>query len=114
MTQAPPNNPSSSPTTVLGLRYAQALTYAATKHAEQTRKSTPIPYISHLLAVSALVLEAGGDEDLAIAALLHDAPEDQGGQRTLDEIYELFGPRVGTIVEGCSDSLAENPGDKGP
>ena len=114
MTQARPNNPSSSPTTVLGPRYAQAVTYAATKHAEQTRKSTPIPYVSHLLAVSALVLEAGGDEDLAIAALLHDAPEDQGGQRTLDEIYEIFGPRVGTIVEGCSDSLAENPDEKDP
>lgn len=114
MTQPRTNNPSPGPTTVLGPRYAQAVTYAATKHAQQTRKSTPIPYVSHLLAVSALVLEAWGDEDMAIAALLHDAPEDQGGQPTLDEIRGIFGPRVATIVEGCSGSLTENPDDKDP
>jgi (p)ppGpp synthase/HD superfamily hydrolase len=107
-------NPNPTPTTTLGPRYAQAVTYAATKHATQVRKSTSIPYVSHLLAVSALVLEAGGDEDQAIAALLHDAPEDQGGQPTLDEIREIFGARVANIVEGCSDSLAEDPEDKEP
>lgn len=103
-----------TPTVILTPKYAQAVQYASALHAHQTRKSTSIPYISHLLGVSSLVLEAGGDEDMAIAALLHDGPEDQGGQKTLDEIAELFGPRVAYIVEGCSDSLSEDPETKAP
>jgi (p)ppGpp synthase/HD superfamily hydrolase len=105
----------STPFTVtLGARYAEAVAYASQLHATQTRKTTAIPYISHLLGVSSLVLEAGGDEDMAIAALLHDGPEDQGGQATLDEIRQRFGTRVAHIVEGCTDSLAEDPEDKAP
>jgi hypothetical protein len=75
-------------------RFDLALQFAAGLHQAQCRKGTKIPYISHLLSVSALVLEVGGDEDQAIAALLHDAVEDQGGQPTLDTIRRLFGDRV--------------------
>ncbi len=103
-----------TPHVVLTPRYAEAVQYASELHAGQTRKSTNIAYISHLLGVSALVLEAGGDEDMAIAALLHDGPEDQGGRATLDEIRARFGDRVAVIVEGCSDSLSEDPEDKAP
>ncbi len=73
-----------------------------------------MPYISHLMSVSALVLENGGDEDQAIAALLHDAVEDQGGKPTLDTIRHLFGDRVGDIVRECSDSDATDPAQKLP
>ena len=91
-------------------RYTQALAYAAKIHADQTRKGDAgIPYISHLLAASSLALEAGGDEDEAIAALLHDAAEDQGGEARLVDIEERFGPRVAGIVRECSDSLTEDP-----
>ena len=89
----------------LSSRYEDALVYAARLHAHQARKGTGIPYISHLLTVSALVIQDGGDEDEAIAALLHDAVEDQGGLRTLEEIRRLFGDHVATIVEGCTDSM---------
>ena len=89
----------------LGSRFAVALSYASEIHAYQRRKGSDVPYVSHLLAVCSLVLEDGGDEDEAIGALLHDAAEDQGGQRRLDEIRELFGDRVADIVEGCSDTL---------
>jgi len=103
-----------TPHVVLTPRYAEAVQYASELHAQQTRKSTNIAYISHLLGVSSLVLEAGGDEDMAIAALLHDGPEDQGGQATLEEIRRRFGERVARIVEGCSDSLSEDPEGKAP
>jgi len=103
-----------TPHVVLTPRYAEAVQCASELHAGQTRKSTNIAYISHLLGVSSLVLEAGGDEDMAIAALLHDGPEDQGGQVTLDEIKTRFGDRVANIVEGCSDSLSEDPDNKAP
>ena len=103
-----------TPHVVLTPRYAEAVQYASELHAGQTRKSTNIAYISHLLGVSSLVLEAGGSEDMAIAALLHDGPEDQGGQATLEEIRTRFGDRVAAIVEGCSDSFAEDPDNKGP
>jgi (p)ppGpp synthase/HD superfamily hydrolase len=96
----------------LSSRYKEALVYALDKHEGQTRKGTDIPYAAHLLAVSALVLEAGGDEDMAIAGLLHDAPEDQGGQSTLDEIRKMFGERVAHMVEGCTDSLSDDPANK--
>ena len=85
-------------------RFAEAFAYASTLHARQTRKGTDIPYLSHLMSVSALVLEDGGDEDEAIAGLLHDAVEDQGGEPTLAEIRRLFGDKVARIVHGCTDS----------
>ncbi len=88
----------------LDSRFNEALTYAANLHREQARKGTEIPYISHLLAVAGLVLEQGGDEDTAIAALLHDAVEDQGGEATLREISSRFGARVAGIVSACSDA----------
>jgi GTP pyrophosphokinase len=81
------------------------MVYAACLHAGQTRKRTDRPYIGHLLGVTALVLENGGDEDEAIAALLHDAVEDQGGVITLEAIRRKFGDRVARIVEGCTDSF---------
>jgi len=68
------------------------------------RKGTPVPYISHLMGVASLVLEAGGDEDLAIAALLHDVVEDCGGAPMLKEVRRRFGARVAHIVEGCTDT----------
>jgi len=95
-------------TPVLSQRFEEALVYANRLHARQLRKGSQVPYISHLLGVTALVLEDGGDEDLAIAALLHDAVEDQGGRETLAEIRRRFGERVATIVDGCTDTY-ENP-----
>ena len=88
----------------LGPRFDDALVYASQLHAAQVRKQTAVPYVSHLLAVCGLVLEDGGDEDEAIAALLHDAVEDQGGAPRLAEIRARFGPRVAEIVDGCSDT----------
>ena len=88
-------------------KFSQALVYAARKHAKQRRKGTRIPYISHPLAVASLVLENGGGEDEAVAALLHDVAEDQGGRAALAEIRDLFGARVAAIVEGCSDTLED-------
>ncbi|SRR5258706_8202261 len=89
----------------LSKRFDQALLYAHQLHREQLRKETAIPYITHLMSVCALVLEHGGDEDQAIAALLHDAAEDQGGQATLDEIRKTYGTRVAKIVEVCTDTV---------
>ncbi|MBD2297915.1 HD domain-containing protein [Nostoc sp. FACHB-190] len=85
-------------------RFESALVYASRLHATQLRKGSNTPYISHLLSVAALVLEDGGDEDEAIAALLHDAIEDQGGEKTRAEIRQLFGDRVVNIVNGCTDA----------
>jgi (p)ppGpp synthase/HD superfamily hydrolase len=85
-------------------RFERALLFAVRKHAGQTRKGTATPYISHLLSVAGLVLEAGGDEDLAIAALLHDVVEDCGGAPMLREIRRRFGKRVAHVVEGCTDT----------
>ena len=76
-------------------------------HAGHQHKSTTVPYLSHLMAVASLVLEAGGDEDMAIAALLHDVVEDCGGIARLKEIRKQFGARVARIVEGCTDSFTE-------
>lgn len=86
-------------------RLEDALIYAVRVHAVQRRDGTDIPYISHLLAVTALVLEDGGDEDEAIAALLHDAPEDQGGRERWEDIRRRFGDRVADIVAGCTDTF---------
>ena len=85
-------------------RFEDALVFAAQLHREQRRKGSNVPYVSHLLAVAALVIEHGGDEDEAIAALLHDAIEDQGGAKAREEIRSRFGERVTGIVEGCTDS----------
>lgn len=92
------------PRTHLTARYPEAVAYAAAVHATQVRKGTDIPYIAHLLGVSSLVLEAGGTEDQAIAALLHDAVEDAGGLPRLADIRARFGPDVADIVLACSDS----------
>jgi (p)ppGpp synthase/HD superfamily hydrolase len=94
--------------------YRDALEYAIELHAGQTRKGTDIPYISHVLAVSATVLEFGGTEEEAIAALLHDAVEDAGGQATRAQIAERFGEAVAQIVDGCSDDSPEIGGQKKP
>jgi GTP pyrophosphokinase len=89
---------------VLTERFERALVYANELHREQRRKGSGVPYVSHLLAVCALTLEYGGGEDEAIAALLHDAIEDQGGDAARAEILRQFGPRVTEIVEGCTDA----------
>ncbi|HZR58417.1 MAG TPA: HD domain-containing protein [Terriglobales bacterium] len=89
----------------LGPRFEQALLFATRKHSAQTRKKTRAPYISHLIIVAGLVLEAGGDEDLAIAALLHDVVEDCGGTPMLKQVRRRFGKRVAHIVEGCTDAF---------
>jgi len=91
----------------LGNRFTEALIYATRLHTRQTRKRSSVPYIAHLLGVTALVLEDGGDEDETIAALLHDAVEDQGGLDTLAEIKEKFGEKVATIVLEVSDSTSQ-------
>jgi (p)ppGpp synthase/HD superfamily hydrolase len=91
----------------LGPRLQRAFRYAAEKHDGQTWKQSAVPYLSHLMAVASLVLEAGGGEDMAIAALLHDVVEDCGGMPRLREIRKQFGPRVAKIVEGCTDSFGE-------
>jgi len=90
---------------VVSSRLAEALSYVAALHAEQRRKVSGEPYLAHLLAVAAIVMEHGGNEDETIAALLHDAVEDQGGMATLEEIRRRFGPSVAEIVEGCSDAM---------
>jgi (p)ppGpp synthase/HD superfamily hydrolase len=95
-------------------RFDTALQFASGLHHQQCRKGGHIPYIAHLMSVCALVLEAGGDEDQAIAALLHDAAEDRGGRSTLETIRQMFGDRVANIVESCSDSMATNPDKKLP
>jgi (p)ppGpp synthase/HD superfamily hydrolase len=99
---------------LLTWRFDFALQFASGLHHRQARKGGSVPYIAHLMGVCALVLEAGGDEDQAIAALLHDAVEDQGGLPTLETIRHLFGERVATAVEACSDSTVSDPAKKLP
>lgn len=91
-------------TATLSSRFDTALVYASYLHRDQLRKGGSIPYISHLLAVTAIVLEHGGTEDEAIAALLHDAVEDRGGPATRELILEEFGQAVVAIVDGCTDA----------
>ncbi len=98
------NTNSTTNLTEITSRFDEALVYATQLHRHQRRKVGGTPYIAHLLSVTALVLEDGGDEDEAIAALLHDAVEDQGGAETLAEIRERFGETVAEIVDGCSES----------
>ncbi len=88
----------------LSERFTDALTFATQLHANQSRKGGGIPYISHLLGVASIALEYGANEDEAIAALLHDAIEDQGGAATREEIRRRFGDVVTEIVDGCTDS----------
>ena len=85
-------------------RFEDALLYATRLHARQARKGSGVPYVAHLLGAASIALEHGADEDEAVAALLHDAVEDQGGAATLEEIRRRFGPRVASIVEGCTDA----------
>jgi (p)ppGpp synthase/HD superfamily hydrolase len=92
---------------VLGKRYRKGLELALTLHAGQLRKGTRVPYAAHLLSTSALVLQFGGDEDQAIAGLLHDAAEDAGGRPTLERIRGEFGGRVADIVEACTDTFQD-------
>jgi len=102
------------PCLILTDRYPDAVAFAATLHAKQSRKGGDIPYISHLLGVSSLIIEARGDEDQAIAGLLHDAAEDCGGEPIIEQIRWRYGNRVANAVEGCSDSLAADPTKKAP
>ena len=94
--------------TVLPLseKFRAALVFAAEAHDGQGRKGTTVPYIAHLLGVTGIVLEHGGDEEQAIAALLHDAVEDQGGEAMRREILARFGERVAAMVDDCTDSDA--------
>ena len=89
----------------LSPRFSDALVFACELHRDQPRKGTDVPYVSHLLGVASLALEHGADEDEAIAALLHDAVEDQGGEVTAAEIRARFGDRVADIVLACSDTV---------
>jgi (p)ppGpp synthase/HD superfamily hydrolase len=92
----------------LSARFDEALVLASTLHREQARKASGVPYVAHLLGVASLVLEEGGSEDMAIAALLHDAAEDQGGERVLVTIEGIFGNKVARWVRQASDSFT-NP-----
>ena len=87
-----------------GEKFDRSLLYASGLHRDQVRKGTNTPYITHLLAVASIVGENGGTEDEVVAALLHDAPEDQGGEARLGEIRAQFGDGVAEIVEGCTDT----------
>lgn len=89
-----------------------AFEYAAHHHKRQRRKGTDISYLAHVLGVASLVLEYGGTDKQVAAALLHDVPEDHGGEARLAEIEKKFGKKVARIVRGCSDSLSTDPGKK--
>jgi (p)ppGpp synthase/HD superfamily hydrolase len=97
--------PEATDTPFLTCRFDEALAYASALHRHQARKLTVVPYISHLLAVAAIALENGAEEDQAIAALLHDAVEDQGGRAQLETIRTLFGEDVAAMVADCTDDL---------
>lgn len=97
---------------LLSPKFAEALQFANEIHITQARKGLGAPYISHLMAVSALVLEFGGNETQAIAALLHDSAEDCGGRTMLDQVRNKFGEDVAEIVDACTDSFAESPSEK--
>lgn len=95
-------------------RFDHALAYASSLHRTQQRKGSAIPYVSHLLAVAAIALEHGADEDQAIAALLHDAVEDQGGLPQLAAIEARFGAGVAAMVADCTDCHEEPKPDWRP
>lgn len=90
-----------------GNKFEEALPYAARLHRDQTRKGTDTPYVTHLLAVAAIVGENGGTEDETVAALLHDAPEDRGGRKRLEDIRDRFGDVVARIVDDCTDTYED-------
>jgi (p)ppGpp synthase/HD superfamily hydrolase len=92
---------------MLARRFEEAVAYASIVHGDHVRKGGGVPYMAHLLGVAALVLEDGGGEDEAIAAMLHDAVEDRGGAARLEDIRRRFGERVAAIVRGCSDAIRE-------
>lgn len=94
-------------------RFTRAIHLAACAHEGQSRKGTPIPYITHPIAVAGLVAQHGGDEDQQIAGLLHDVLED-GGAHYAPIIARDFGPRVLSIVEGCTDGTPDEAGNKAP
>ena len=96
--------PAETTTPKLSTRFDEALAYASRLHRTQTRKGGDIPYVGHLISVASLVIEGGGTETQAIAGLLHDAVEDQGGPPRLAEIREKFGDDVAAIVSECSDT----------
>jgi (p)ppGpp synthase/HD superfamily hydrolase len=95
-------------------RFTDATAYAAIAHAGQVRKGTDVPYLSHLLAVAALVLEHGGGEVQATAAVLHDIVEDQGGRRRLEDLRVRFGDDVADVVEALSDAAPADGEAKAP
>ena len=99
---------------MLSDRFDDAFKYAHRLHRKQVRKETTIAYISHLMTVAALVIEHGGNETQAVAGLLHDAAEDQGGAPTLAEIRQRFGDEVAQIVADCTDSWTEPKPDWRP
>jgi (p)ppGpp synthase/HD superfamily hydrolase len=88
-------------------RFTEAFVYAVRLHARQTRKGTNKPYIGHLMSVASIVIAYGGDEEMAIAGLLHDVVEDQGGEKRFREIRRKFGKRVARIVDGCTDTVED-------
>jgi GTP pyrophosphokinase len=93
---------------MLSSAFVRAVDMAVGEHLEDARKGSGVPYLAHVFGVCSLVLEEGGSEAQAIAALLHDVPEDKGGRARLEEIRGRFGEEVATIVEACSDSLVED------
>ena len=101
MTTSDPTIDPHLPTAVLGARFSEAVRWAAMLHADDVRKGTRIAYVSHLLAVASLVLEDGGSEEEAIAAMLHDAIEDRGTPAA--EIRARFGQPIADIVVACSE-----------
>ncbi len=94
-----------TPPPALTERFLESIALAREVHGHIRRSGTEIPYLAHLLVVTGLVLEDGGDEDQAIAAMLHDAVEDGGGRPMLGRIERQFGSRVAAIVEACSDTV---------
>jgi (p)ppGpp synthase/HD superfamily hydrolase len=106
--------PSHTDNPILGEDFYKALRHAAELHASHLRKATQVPYVSHLLSVTALVLEDGGTESEAIAALLHDALEDCADQITADEIEARYGPEVRRLVVECTDTPEAFEGGEKP
>lgn len=97
-----------------GEKFEDALVYTTRLHRDQTRKGSEVPYVTHLLAVAAIVGENGGTEDEVVAALLHDTPEDQGGEERLEEIRTRYGDGVAEIVDGCTDTYEDPKPEWGP
>jgi (p)ppGpp synthase/HD superfamily hydrolase len=104
----PPDHHVTTAPPALSARFLDAVALAQEVHGQRRRDGTEIPYLAHLLVVTGLVLEDGGDEEQAIAAMLHDAVEDGGGAEMLDHILRAFGPGVADIVRGCSDHIADD------